>query len=131
MAETAEITETTEAAAEAATTEEDPAAQLAEAEATNASLRAMLKHFAADVDVDAEIENIAFRRDGTPVYVGDAKAVQEAAKEAPAAKAAPKPPVRTQPAQTRGAPGKASVAGMNDKALLDSVRSGGMKQFAT
>ena len=33
-------------------------------------LIAILRHVAPGVDLDAELENVAFRRDGTPVYIG-------------------------------------------------------------
>ena len=120
-------TETTEAPAEGseeAPAEESPdfAAKLAAAESTNAGLRAMLAHIAPDLDVEKELDNIAFKRDGSPVYIGsdepDAKAETKA-----------KPTARTRPAQTRGAVGKASVKGMDDKGLAATVAKNGMRQF--
>ena len=45
----------------------------------------ILGHVAPDVDVDAELDNIAYRKDGTPVYIGDlgASVASEEATEEP------------------------------------------------
>ena len=40
-------------------------------EGDNVALRAILSRLAPDADLDAEMDNIAFKRDGTPVYIGD------------------------------------------------------------
>ena len=133
MAETveaAEVATTEETAAETAETNEPSAEdRLEESEANVKSLRAMLSHFASGVDIDAEIENIAYKRDGTAVYIGQTKPGASEPGEKPAAKG--KAPVsRTRPAETRGASGKASVGAMDDAGLLGSVRKSGMKQFA-
>ena len=60
-------------------------------ESTIASLRAMLASLAPDVDVDAELDNVAFKRDGSPVYIGEVKELQAEAKTETKAK----PPART------------------------------------
>ena len=128
MAELETPSETTEEATEESeeTTEEssDVAAKLLDAQSTNASLRAMLAHVAPDIDVEAELDNIATKRDGTLVYIGESAA--PAPEEKPKAKAAP----RNRPAQTRGGPGKASVSAMDDKGLQAAVAKNGMRQFA-
>ena len=110
--------ETTEEISEGEEVEETPdfAAKLAASESANAGLRAMLAHVAPDMDVEAELDNIAFRRDGTPVYIGEAEAKGEAKTETKA-----KPPARTRPAETRGAPGKVSASSMDDKGLMAAV----------
>ena len=40
-------------------------------EGENHALRAMLAHLSPDMDIDAELDNVAFRRDGSPVYIGE------------------------------------------------------------
>lgn len=52
--------------------EEDP--ELTKAKEENAALRALLQHHGGEgMDIDAELDNIAYRRDGTPVYIGGGK----------------------------------------------------------
>ena len=111
--------ETTEEISEPEEIEETPdvAAQLQESQSTIASLRAMLASLAPDVDVDAELDNVAFKRDGSPVYIGEVKELQAEAKTETKAK----PPARTRPAETRGAPGKVSASSMDDKGLMAAV----------
>ena len=46
-----------------------------------AALEALLAHIAPDADLDAEVDNLATKRDGTMVYIGD---LQPAASAAPA-----------------------------------------------
>ena len=54
-------------------TEPDPVPQEPEYdhEAENVSLRALIAKWAPDADLDAEMDNIAFKRDGTAIYIGD------------------------------------------------------------
>ena len=137
MAETEVVEAATEATTEETVVEETegPSAEdrLEESEANVKSLRAMLSHFASGVDIDAEIENIAYKRDGTAVYIGETKpASAEAGKagEKPVAKGKT-PASRTRPAENRGASGKASVGSMSDEGLLSAVSKNGMKQFVS
>ena len=111
---------------EEALTEEapDPKAALEESQSTIASLRAMLASLAPDIDVDAELDNVAFRRDGTPVYVGEIKELKT--EDKPKVK-----PARSRPAETRGGTGKVSVKAMDDKGLAASVAKNGMRQFSS
>ena len=47
---------------------------LADSRAEAAGLRALLGHLNPGIeDLDSELENMAFKRDGTPVYVGEMK----------------------------------------------------------
>ena len=124
-----EETQTTEVAVEGPEAEETPdfAAKLAAAESTNAGLRAMLAHVAPDMDIEEELDNIAFRRDGTPVYIGTEGGPATESKTEPK----PKPAPRARPAESRGGAGKPSVKGMDDKGLAATVAKNGMRQFKT
>ena len=66
---------------------------------------------------------MAFKRDGSPVYIGEVKELQSDEKPKP------KPAARARPAETRGGTGKVSVKGMDDKGLAASVAKNGMRQF--
>ena len=71
--------------------------ELDEIKGENTILRTLLGHFAKDLDVDEEMENIAWKKDGTPVYIGD---TQVGTEESTPVKR------RKKPAETRGSSGK-------------------------
>ena len=48
----------------------------------------MLAKLAPDIDIDAELDNVAFKRDGSPVYIGEVKELQSDEKPKAEARAA-------------------------------------------
>ena len=88
--------------------EEEEAPDVESLQDENSALRALLGHFAEGVNVDQAMDDIAYKRDGTPVYIGkDAKSDRsdsedqegKESKEGKAGKAAPRRP--RQPAEQR------------------------------
>ena len=93
-----------------------------------AALRSLLAHISAGkIDIDAELETSAVKRDGTVVHLS---AWRPAVKVAEGEGSRPEKARPTRPAERRGAPAlRPSVKSMNDEELASALSANGMKQF--
>ena len=126
--------ETTEQADETPSVED----QLADAKSEAAGLRALFGHLHPGVeDLDGELENMAFKRDGTPVYVGDLKPVglegdsETSGSEAPEAlQDKPKRAVRRSPAVSRASSVRTpNLDNMTDEQRVEHYREVMQKEW--
>ena len=107
---------------ETTTEETDSAVELSAMKDTNSSLMALIKHLSPELDIDKALDDFAYKRDGTPVYIGETLVKEETA---PAAK-----PVQRRPSNQRIANARPKASALNDNDLLGSIAVNGMKTYS-
>ena len=121
MAEREEEQELEEEAPEPDTKQEHkqtPTQRAESAEGRVAALEALLAHIAPDADLEVEVDNLATKRDGTMVYIGD---LQPAASAAPAPAQEERTRVKPTPIRQPGT-GRQNTSPANEKDSLARAR---------